>query len=336
MDILQSIMPATLYFGEPTTIHGFGILPIINDQPNTIIPLLVTLDEALERGEVIIREVSEGAQVPYVLVENKANELVILEGECLIGLRQNRVVNTTVIVEARASIRIAVSCIQQKRWSDNGLGELALGKSLFRASSRAVHKRGVTEGLHREGIPLSNQIEVWEEVQRSLNEFGVYSRTADYQDAGERVAHRIEDIVQAIHPVPNQTGAIFFGDRGVIGTELLATPDLFSRSFNKIISSFAMDRISAPPPHGISIDSIKSWWNDVLASSFSKHNSIGVGVDIRTEAPNLIGSGLAYKGMMIHFSCFPSSQPLQERRYTAGNRASARDRRRKLRSNIGE
>lgn len=330
---LHDILPATLHFGEPTTVLGLGILPILNDQPNSIVPPLATLDEALEKGEVIISEVSEDGQVPFLLVENKAGELLILEGECLFGGRQNRIMNTTVLVLAQASVRIAVSCVEQGRWGYRSR-EFTSGKSLFRASSRAVQKRGVTESLHREGIPLSHQGAVWSEVERSLRELGVHSRTADFQDAGAHVEHRIEDFLDRIRPIPNQIGSIFFSHQGVVGAELLTTPDLFSRCHDKIASSFVFDLLSAPPLNGVSVDPIKTWWREALASTFGKHKSIGVGDDIRTESHDLIGSGLMYEGTMIHFSCFPSSQPLPLRRLTGGSRASARDRRRNLRSQI--
>jgi hypothetical protein len=62
-----------------------------------------------EAGEAVtIEEVSEGGDVPTVL---------LLDGEELIGAKQNRVLNTTVLVAAHSRLTIPVSCVEQDRWA---------------------------------------------------------------------------------------------------------------------------------------------------------------------------------------------------------------------------
>lgn len=333
---LQDVLPETLSFGDPITIHGLGILPILNDQPNQIIPPLLPLNEALEKGELRIREVSDGGNVPFLIVDNESDQSVILlEGQELFGGLQSRILNSTVLVIAHTSVRIVVSCVEQGRWG--GSREFASGKALFRPSSRAIHKRGVAENLHREGIPMSHQGAVWNEVERSLREFGVHSRTSSFEDVEDRIAHRIEEFMEKLSPVQHQVGSIYFTQHGVIGTELVGNHDLFARLNEMITRSFAMEVLSAPPLNGFSLDPVHAFWQQVLACPYARHDSVGgVGDDIRTDPnrENLIGSGLAYNGTAIHFSCFPSNQHHSQPRRTATTRASVKDRRRNLRSHI--
>ncbi len=228
MDRLQDVMPATLKFGEIIKVHGLGVLPLINENVLNIIPLLTTLDEALESGTMKIREVDEAGSVPFLQFENHGDKpVLVLDGEEVVGGKQNRIVNSSVIVLAHHSIRVCVSCIQQGRWG--GSGDFLSSKAFFKASSRGVHKRGVSENLRREGIPVSNQGAIWNEVEKTLRQQGVHSRTADFQDVRRNVAHQIEEFVQGIEPIPGQVGAVFFGRRGVIGAEYLHSPDLFAR-----------------------------------------------------------------------------------------------------------
>lgn len=97
--------------------------------------------------------------------------------------------NSSIILPALHSIRaVNTSCVQRFRWAYTSR-EFSSGRSIFRASSRAVHKQGVAESLRREGVPVSRQGQVWEQVQRSLDEHGVSSRTASYQDATESASN---------------------------------------------------------------------------------------------------------------------------------------------------
>ena len=78
----------------------------------------VLSDEALAQGSVQVTEISEGGSVPELLVQNSGEYPVLfIEGEELIGARQNRVLNTSVLIGAGTTIRIPVSCVEQGRWS---------------------------------------------------------------------------------------------------------------------------------------------------------------------------------------------------------------------------
>src|SRR5207249_3998616 len=70
---------------------------------------------------VTIGEVSAAGEVPALSVVNDADRpVLLLDGEELVGARQNRILNTTVLVAAQATLRIPVSCVEQGRWSYRG------------------------------------------------------------------------------------------------------------------------------------------------------------------------------------------------------------------------
>src|SRR5262245_42669230 len=74
-------------------------------------------DEAIAAGVVTVEEVNESGSVPNLLVDNQADTLVLfLEGEELRGAKQNRVLNTSVLVAARSKMTVPVSCVAQGRW----------------------------------------------------------------------------------------------------------------------------------------------------------------------------------------------------------------------------
>ncbi|MFQ6107780.1 MAG: ARPP-1 family domain-containing protein [Thermoplasmata archaeon] len=78
----------------------------------------VLLSDALESGQVEITEVSEGGAVPVVRVTNRDSKPVLMiDGEELVGCKQNRMLNSTILVPARSTIDVPVSCIERSRWN---------------------------------------------------------------------------------------------------------------------------------------------------------------------------------------------------------------------------
>lgn len=107
---------ANLKFGEPIVHDDLIITPILADTDYSV-PFL-GLEEALARNAIEITEKDEAGSVPELLVNNKSEfDVIIFEGEQLIGAKQNRILNTTVIVPAGSTIVMPVSCVEEGRWS---------------------------------------------------------------------------------------------------------------------------------------------------------------------------------------------------------------------------
>src|SRR5262245_32627973 len=67
----------------------------------------VTLDEALGAGTLEITELHESGRVPTLKVVNKGDRMVFLmAGEHLVGAKQDRVLNISIMVPARTELPI--------------------------------------------------------------------------------------------------------------------------------------------------------------------------------------------------------------------------------------
>src|SRR6266498_1481531 len=77
----------------------------------------VTLEEALPLG-FRITEVDAAGSVPELLASNPLESPVLLyDGEELLGAKQNRILNVTVLLAAKSDTRIPVSCVEEGRWN---------------------------------------------------------------------------------------------------------------------------------------------------------------------------------------------------------------------------
>src|SRR5437762_1881099 len=99
----------TLQVNEPQEDSGLQIFGL-RWQADTELRYL-TLDEAMAAGSLEVAEISESGSVPKLKVTNRSDLMTFLmSGEQLIGAKQNRVLNVSVMVPARQEISIPVSC----------------------------------------------------------------------------------------------------------------------------------------------------------------------------------------------------------------------------------
>ena len=98
----------------PQTHEDLTIFPLVaKRQPD--LPYLLLAD-ALELGVLSIGEVGSGS-VPSLVARNQGDlDVLLLDGEQLIGAKQNRITNRTIILAAKTETVIPVSCMEQGRW----------------------------------------------------------------------------------------------------------------------------------------------------------------------------------------------------------------------------
>ena len=124
----------------------------------------MTLDEALDSGALTITEMDESGSVPELRVTNRSDQKVLmLDGEELVGAKQNRVLNVTVLIAPQSETVIPVSCVEQGRWSYRS-GEFASARRAMSADLKKKKARSVRDNLRAAGSFASAQGMVWQEI----------------------------------------------------------------------------------------------------------------------------------------------------------------------------
>lgn len=115
----------------PIIAQALGMIPLTATNHVDEISPLMLLDEALEKGFALITEAGEEGHVPFLLLCNKGTmPILILDGEELVGGKQNRVVNTTILAPPGCELTIPVACMEQGRWRQNSTA-FGPGKRFF-------------------------------------------------------------------------------------------------------------------------------------------------------------------------------------------------------------
>lgn len=101
--------------GKPLSYEQLALYPL---QRKEAAPFpCITLDEAMAKGSFWVKEV-DGGTVPLLLVVNGTGERVfLLDGEELVGAKQNRILDLSLLVERSSELKVPVSCVEQGRWS---------------------------------------------------------------------------------------------------------------------------------------------------------------------------------------------------------------------------
>jgi hypothetical protein len=84
-------------------------------EPNALDYL--TLDEALESKTIEVSELTSSGHVPNIKISNRSDRMVFLmAGQQLVGCKQNRVLNASIMVPAHTEIPLPVTCVESGRW----------------------------------------------------------------------------------------------------------------------------------------------------------------------------------------------------------------------------
>ncbi len=302
-EVLRSRL-STIRFAEKQVSGPFSVFPILDGEGAGVD--YFTLSEALKAGLLIVSEVHEAGSVPEVLVQNVADKAVlILDGEELAGAKQNRILNTTILVEADSRLRVPVSCTEAGRWEyrsrqfeDSGV---VAAHSVRYTKNESVHARLMTGHGH-----ASDQGRVWASISEYSERAGFRSATGALREAQEvaetRVRARLGDFLR----IEGQVGfAVVAGGRP-LGMDFVSRADAWISLHDKLLSSYLADVWQEEgSADGDAADvAIDALVQDLLSAAWSEHPSPGMGRDHRLEGVSSFASALMVDEEVVHLAAF--------------------------------
>lgn len=300
--IAESLDRLTL--GDRVTHRNLTMFPFLSSSIAEID--YITLDEALA-GCGKITEVSEGGSVPELrFVNDCERRVLLLDGEELVGAKQNRILNLSILVPAKTTILIPVSCVEAGRWRYHSPGFSSSGRSHY-ASGRASYCESVSGFMASSGgsSRRSDQLGLWADIDAKLEHSNLEAPT---RYSGEMYEHHrvlIDEFVQAITPVEQQVGALFLINGLPIGFDLLESSELFRKIFIKLIQSYALDAIDQWREEGEQepVDAqaaAQKLLDAARSASIERFKALGDGYDLRLHSPYFTGGALEEAGRILH------------------------------------
>lgn len=304
MEHIQSFLN-TAKLARKQSFKNLTVFPLL--APDGDRPDYLTLEQALNRDLVHITEMDQAGSVPELRLINKGKEKVlIVEGEELVGAKQNRIVNATFLIAGKTEVIIPVSCVEQGRWHQDS-ERFESGNKMMHATLRRNHQLDVKSSLKQGRGYRSNQGKIWEDISGKLERMKVSAPTAAMADAYESYEDRLSDFLQAFGLIEWQSGAVFAMNGRISGIECFGCSDTFGRFFGKLVKSYALDaldhrghraEVSVPP------EKARRFIQSIHKSKQESHPSIGLGQTVVFESRSVSGAALVEADRVVHLSAF--------------------------------
>lgn len=304
--------------GIDVSVQNLTMFPLLNGAGSDEC-FYLTLDEALGQGWAQVTEVSDQGSVPELrLLNNGSKPVLILDGEELIGAKQNRVVNLSILAPPKSKLTIPVSCVEAGRWR--------MRTPAFQAAPRAQYAEGrvrkmaqVTRSLHERGERVADQSDVWSGIAAKAARLHATSNTGAMEAMFVQHASSLEDYVSALAPVDGQIGALFVvGDR-IVGFDLFDCAPTFRKLLPKLVRSYALDAIDAPATasgvrarrtraperHDAALrTAANAFLADVIRLEPQRVKAIGLGEDVRVNGKGVTAAALVHDERVVHLAAF--------------------------------
>jgi hypothetical protein len=298
----------------PQRHENLVVFPLIGEGPPELPYTL--LADALTAGTLTITEVGAGT-VPTLLAANKAGaDVLILDGEQLIGARQNRMTNRSILLPARSEVPLPVSCMEQGRWHFT-TGEMSPAPQHSPSKVRR-HARRAEAGyaLHDLDVPTSALAEaqgnVWSEIDGVVRCMPGRSPTGALDAAYAGAAERIVDRVDHFPNLPGQVGILAFLDGAPLGLDIIGGANLFARLHDRLLRGYIMDAMSTPPaspePAAPDAAAAQHFLDRVRQARRVAAETVGGG-RYAVLVGDVVGGDLTAADRPVHLCAFPAAEP---------------------------
>lgn len=297
----------SLTIGEPQAYRNLTAFPLL--RRNAPKAAYLTLSAAVAKGAARITEISAGGSVPELLLDNTgADNVLILDGEELLGAKQNRIANLTILAAAYSKTVIPVSCVEAGRWSYRSAAFDVSERAQF-ARGRALKAEVVSRNMKATGTYGADQGMVWDAIASKQSRMRVESATAAMADIYDSYDLDIEEYAVKFRAVENQVGVVFAIDGQVEGMDLFDATDTLGAMLPKLARSFAVDALESAshdaPQAQISVAA--QFLDRLAAAAVDSYPGVGLGNDIRISAPLVAGGGLVHEDRLVHLAAFSTA-----------------------------
>ncbi len=288
--------------GEPLRFKALAVFPLFTTAKSSVEYALA--DEVLRDQLLTVHETSEGGSVPELLVENKSDwRVLFIEGEELVGAKQNRILNTSIMVAAKSKTRIPVSCVERGRWRYDA-PSFGFSGSHSPASVRYDLKRSVTESMKDHGTRHSDQGAVWTAVGAVNMYCDARSETDALSAAFELHKQELAEFRDHLKYVDGATGLAVVIGRRIVGCDLFDKPSTCRKVWDRLLSGVSLETIARKESsEAAEIGDVERFIETTRSATWQATPPIGEGDEYRAEFANGDqASALTFQEVLVHGS----------------------------------
>lgn len=262
----------------------------------------LTLKKGYEMNLVEIKELDHSTVNAVSCKNDSVAPLILIDGDEITGAMQNRIINDTLLIPAKSTVNIPVSCTEHGRWHTRGEGEASrtFEPSLYSAnhSTRSRKSRASYEERDYQG-------EVWDSISEFESRSNFKSMTSALNDSYENLKDKQNDYLSKFHIEDGQNGVIFIVNGEIKGLELFYNHSIYKQYHEKLCRSYIIEAIVEKK----SVDNIDRLefvkvMENISHSEFKSKKSIGLGDNVKFSNDFGSGSSLVWEDELIHMTFF--------------------------------
>ena len=295
---------ARIRVGQPLRHETLTVFPLFPSNGTVEDVNYLLSEEAVAAGSVTVEEISESGSVPTLMVTNTSDQRVLfLEGEELRGAKQNRVLNTSVLIGARTKTNIPVSCVEQGRWRFRSR-QFTPSDSYSSPKLRKSLKESVFRSLRAGHGHESDQGAVWTEVSRQMTSLGSSSETHAMADTYEDYRGRIEEFRAHLGYVDGATGLAVAVGPAIVALDLFDKPATCRKIWDRLLSGFVMDALEEKKTEtAADPSSVETLLERLDTAPWQESPAVGEGHEYRAEpGADTHASALTFSSSLLHGS----------------------------------
>ena len=285
--------------------RNLTIFPLL--APDGIEPEYLTLEQALDQSLIQITELDTEGSVPELKLKNLGKKSVlIIEGEELVGAKQNRIVNSSFLIAGKTEVVIPVSCVEQGRWNYRS-ESFEAGKRMMHASLRREHQEDVKNSLKSGRGYRSNQGRIWDNIAEKVDRMEVHAPTRAMADVYESYEDQLSEFIKRFQLIELQVGAVFAINGQIVGLEAFGCHDTFRKFSEKLVKSYALDALdnrSLSRKESLPPERARRFIASAIKGKGERHPSIGLGENITFESRTVSGAALVENNRLLCISAF--------------------------------
>jgi hypothetical protein len=293
----------SLQIGAVQQFGGLAVAPLLG-HPARATDYIV-LDDALKSGRFWIAESTDSGIVALLRATNLTDHSVFLmEGEELIGAKQNRVLNLSLLVPPGATIDIPVSCVEAGRWQRRS-ERFSVSPNTQFAAGRARKVAQVTDSLVENMSARSDQSDVWATIDAKAARLGIRSGTSAMSAMFERHVVPIEKYNDMLQATPGQVGSVFLVGGEFAGLDAFDSDTTYAKLHAKLVAGYAADALEVSRVStAITSRLVDEFLDRVTEAPTEAFNVTGAGRSVRLASRTVAGAALELDGRLLHLSAF--------------------------------
>ena len=276
--------------------HGLTLVPIVDPSPEPIDA--VSLQWGIENGHTLVTEVGDGVVDRIRVQHSDAPPVLILDGEEVLGAKQNRAFSASFIVPAGSVVELPVSCVEQQRWQRTSDHFAASGRTVV-TSVRATKLRRVATAVVARGEYEADQREVWTGVSNYLARTQVTSRTSSHADAVQSRREQIDQSLASLSIAPKQVGIAVVTSAGFMTLDVFGSPGLLSRMWQIITRGILADTSVKRPFDGAS-SMVRRCLEELARSTPDQRAARGAGEIMHLVGERHVAAAVSYNSRVYH------------------------------------